>query len=188
MRMSSDGLSAYDIVNSFSEDDITDIIHSYGDESISSAKKIASEIISVRKLKPVKTTTELREIVKKALGYSAVYKKYSKVDAATKTFQAFRIFVNDELTEIDTALTQLPQILNDNARIATISFHALEDRIVKNWAKSKKDYISPINKSVIKATKEEILKNPRSRSAVLRGFVYNKRKENLTENKEELVN
>ncbi|MDR0942711.1 MAG: 16S rRNA (cytosine(1402)-N(4))-methyltransferase RsmH [Holosporales bacterium] len=180
MRMSLEGLSAYDAANSFSEEDIAAIIHSYGNESISRAKKIASAIAEARKLKAIETTTELREIVRKAVGFSAVHKKYSKIDAATKTFQAFRIFVNDELTEIDSALTKLSRILNDNAKIATISFHALEDGIVKNWARARKDCISPINKSVIKASKEEILENPRSRSAILRGFVYNKKEEDYS--------
>ena len=104
---------------------------------------------------------------------------HSKIDAATKTFQAIRIFVNDELREISDALENLTGVLKNNARIALISFHALEDKIVKNWAKSMKNCISPINNSIIKPTDEEIRKNPRSRSAILRGFVYN---ENGAEN------
>ena len=172
MRMSKDGLSAYDVVNSFDEEDLANIIWTYGDEPKS--RRIASIIVESRKNSKIETTSELRNIVSKAFGFQSINKQYSKVDVATKTFQAIRIFVNDELSEIDKALKQLPEILNDGARVAAISFHSLEDRIVKTWSKSNKKFFSPINKAVIKATKEEILKNPRSRSAVLRGFVYTK--------------
>jgi 16S rRNA (cytosine1402-N4)-methyltransferase len=172
MRMSKAGVSAYDVLNSFPEDDIANILWVYGEETKS--RKIASIIVENRGKAPIETTTQFRDIVKKAFKVESIKKKYSKIDVVTKTFQAIRIFVNDELNEINKALNQLPEILNNNARIATISFHALEDKIVKNWAKSRRDCIFPINKSVIKANKEEILRNPRSRSAILRGFVYTK--------------
>ncbi|MDR1391114.1 MAG: 16S rRNA (cytosine(1402)-N(4))-methyltransferase RsmH [Holosporales bacterium] len=170
MRMSKEGISAYDIVNFFSERDLANIIWTYGDER--NARKIAAEVVEKRKISKVETTTQLSDIVKKVLGYSSIRKGHSKLDAATKTFQAIRIFVNDELKEINDALEYIPQILNNNARIATISFHALEDRIVKSWAKSKKNCFFQINKRVIKPNKNEIHENPRSRSAILRGFVY----------------
>ena len=172
MRMSKEGISAYDVVNTFSEKDLADILWTYGDETRS--RKIAFEIISSRKLKPIETTIQLANIVRKATNSSFVMKKYSKVDVATKTFQAIRIFVNDELREISIALENLPKILNDKARIALISFHSLEDRLVKNWAKSKRTSIIPINSSVIKPNSDEISLNPRARSAILRGFWYDK--------------
>lgn len=171
MRMSKRGLSAYDVVNTFSEKDLSDIIWTYGDERHS--RKIASQIVKDRTAAPIKTTTRLANIIHQAIGFSVSTKKYSKVDSATKTFQAIRIFINDELREISVALENLPKILKNGARIALISFHALEDRIVKNWATSRKNCIIPINKGVIKPTLEEIWSNPRSRSAVLRGFWYN---------------
>lgn len=171
MRMSKRGLSAYDVVNTFSDKDLSDIIWTYGDERHS--RKIASQIVKDRTAAPIKTTTRLANIIHQAIGFSVSTKKYSKVDSATKTFQAIRIFINDELREISVALENLPKILKNGARIALISFHALEDRIVKNWATSRKNCIIPMNKAVIKPTLEEIRSNPRSRSAVLRGFWYN---------------
>ena len=171
MRMSkSDGISALDVVNSFSAEDLANIIWTYGDEPKS--RHIASAIVAARRESTIDTTSKLREIVSRAFKTSSVNKKYSKIDVATKTFQAIRIYVNDELLEIDKALKQQSKILKNGARIVTISFHSLEDRIVKNWAKISRDFLDPINKDVIKPTEEEILKNPRSRSAVLRGFVY----------------
>ena len=171
MRMSNEGISAYDVINTFSEKNLADILRTYGDEMHS--KKIASAIVNLRQKQPIETTLQLANIVKKAKQSSFVRKKYSKIDVATKTFQAIRIFVNDELREISIALESLPKILNNRARIAIISFHSLEDRVVKNWAKTNKNIIIPINRSVIKPSSEEISKNPRARSAILRGFWYN---------------
>ena len=171
MRMSKDGVSAYDVVNTFSEKELADIIWTYGEEP--RARQIAYEIIKSRKVTPIETTTQLADIVHEKAKSPTMIKKYSKIDAATKTFQAIRMFVNDELREIKEALGKLPKFLNNGAKIVTISFHALEDRVVKNWAKTAKDCIVPMNKFVIKPTTEEIFLNPRSRSAVLRGFWYN---------------
>jgi len=171
MRMSKDDkISAFDVVNSFSEEDLATIIWTYGDEPKS--RRIASEIIRARAEAEIDTTIKLREIISRAFKFSSINKKHSRIDVATKTFQAIRIYVNDELLEIDTALKQLPKILKKNARIVTIAFHSLEDRIVKNWAKSSRNFINPINKEVIKPSYEEVSINPRSRSAVLRAFKY----------------
>ena len=171
MRMSKDGISAYDVINKFSEQELADIIWTYGNEPRS--RQIAYKITKARSVAPIKTTLQLANIVRKTAKSPSTIKKYSKIDAATKTFQAIRIFVNDELREIKEALETLPKLLNNGAKIVTIAFHALEDRVVKNWAKSKMHHVVPMNKSVIKPTTEEILLNPRSRSAVLRGFWYN---------------
>ena len=171
MRMSKNGISAYDVVNAFSEEDLADILWIYGDEILS--RKIASAIVKARKLRSIETTVQLANIVREIAQLTRRTKRHSRIDAATKTFQAIRIFVNDELREISIALEDLPKILNNGARIALISFHALEDRIVKNWAKSQRDILLSINDSVVKPTAEEISANPRSRSAILRSFWYN---------------
>jgi 16S rRNA (cytosine1402-N4)-methyltransferase len=169
MRMSQSGVSAYDIVNSLSEEDLVSIMKSYGNEK--KADVIASFIIQKRKSRKIETTQELREIIHEAIGFSHIKKKFSKIDSATKTFQALRIFVNDELKEIDQALHSISKILKKGARVVTISFHELEDRIVKNWAKAPHSIAKPINKKVIKPGLMEIKNNPRARSAVLRGFI-----------------
>lgn len=184
MRMSKDGISAYDVINTSSEEKLADIIWTYGDER--NSRKIANEIVKARASAPITTTLQLADIVRKIAKTPTTVKKYSKIDAATKTFQAIRIFVNDELREIHDALENLPKLLKNKAKIATISFHALEDRVVKNWAKSQKSYIIPINKSVIKPTAKEIFSNPRSRSAILRGFWYNEYGDGLKESEDEI--
>lgn len=168
MRMSNDdgGESAIDIINNYKEEDLADIIYNYGDEPRS--RKIAKNIVKHRQNEHIQTTKQLKEIIDEAFEG----KKHSKIDNATKTFQALRIYVNDELKEIATALDSLHKILEKGARIATISFHSLEDRIVKNWQKNSQDTVKRINKNVIKPSREEIRRNPRSRSAVLRGFIY----------------
>ena len=176
MRMSKNGISAYEVVNSYSEEDLANIIWTYGEEKKS--RKIASYIVKSRQNNPIETTLQLSAIIHSAIGFPFDRKKYSKIDTATKTFQAIRIFVNDELKELHVALNSLHQILNNNAKIAIISFHSLEDRIVKNWARLKNG-IQKINKTIIKPTLEEIQNNPRSRSAILRGFLYTKNREIL---------
>lgn len=170
MRMSCDDkITAYDVVNSFSEENLANIIWSYGDER--NSRKIAAKIVQMRKILPIKTTCQLKDAV--GLAYKNIPKKNSKIDVATKTFQAIRIYVNNELAEIDTGLKNIFNVLNDGARIVTISFHSLEDRVVKNWAR---DFASCLTLSggIIKPSKQEIMQNARSRSAILRSFVYNK--------------
>ena len=164
MRMSQNGLSAFEVINNYSESDLAEIIYKYGDERQS--KRIAENIVKHRNIKPIVDTTELHDIIAKS-----VYHKNSHIDVATKTFQAIRIFVNDELREIDKALGKLQNVLVDNALIATISFHSLEDRIVKNWARDHKN-IKAVNKKVTVSSKNEIRNNPRSRSAKLRVYKF----------------
>lgn len=168
MRMSCSGLSAYDVVNKYSEADLAEIIYKYGDES--RARQIAKAIAEARKISDIETTLQLKDVIANVFGYSKIHKKHSNIDVATKTFQAIRIYVNDELREIDTALNSLKKILNNNAIVATITFHALEDRLIKLWAQNNSCFI-PIVRNVITASAEEIRANPRSRSAKLRGFI-----------------
>lgn len=164
MRMSKEGKSAYNVVNSLSQEDLAEIIWKYGDEPKS--RRIADAIVMHRNKKPIKTTEELRNII-----ISVINSKNYHIDVATKTFQAIRIYVNDELNEIYKALNYLPSILMNNSIIVTISFHSLEDRIVKQWGQNNKQIIK-INDKVIKPSIEEIRRNPRSRSAIFRAYRY----------------
>lgn len=158
-------LTAEAIINNFREDQLVEILKVYGNEP--KAKKIASLIIQNR---PISTTTELANIVSQA--YSG---RWMKKHPATRTFQSIRIAVNDEITQLERVLNLIPKISHKNTRVAIISFHSLEDRIVKNWIRENAHgYESIINK--ISATpvygKIDDVNNPRARSAVLRGFVF----------------
>jgi 16S rRNA (cytosine1402-N4)-methyltransferase len=158
-------LSAKTIVNTFSESDIARILKDYGDEP--KAKKIANLIVNTR---PVERTGQLANIVSKA--YSG---RWVKKHPATRTFQSIRIAVNDELNQLKGLLNLIKKISHSKTRVAIISFHSLEDRIIKNWIRENSyGYESIINK--IDTTpvygKLSDVNNPRARSAVLRGFVF----------------
>ncbi|MFA6919502.1 MAG: 16S rRNA (cytosine(1402)-N(4))-methyltransferase RsmH [Candidatus Paceibacterota bacterium] len=158
-------LTAKDIVNTWGEKNLADIIYGYGEERFS--RKIAKGIVDVRKKKEINTTFDLVEILKNILPGS--YKK-GRLHFATKTFQALRIAVNDELGVLQKGLEKGLGALKTNGRMSVISFHSLEDRIVKRFYKEKeKDKkVILINKKVITASDEELKNNPRSRSAKLR--------------------
>ncbi|MEF3245197.1 MAG: 16S rRNA (cytosine(1402)-N(4))-methyltransferase RsmH [Caldisericaceae bacterium] len=156
--------SAYDVVNSFSFEELRDIIYTYGEDPF--AERIARKIVSERKKMPISTTVELADIVR------SVYPKgYYRIHPATKTFQALRIFVNRELDNLKKFLEDAPLVLLPKGRIAIITYHSLEDRLVKRTFKENVS-LEPIVKHVVKPTKEEISINRRSRSAKLR--VYEK--------------
>lgn len=129
MRMSKEGKSAYNVINILSQDELAEIIWKYGNEHKS--RIIAKAIVKYRNKKSIETTEELRNII-----VSVINNKNSHIDAATKTFQALRIYVNDELNEINKALNSLNKVLVNNSIVVTISFHSLEDRIVKQWGKN----------------------------------------------------
>jgi 16S rRNA (cytosine1402-N4)-methyltransferase len=158
-------VTAMSIVNGWGEATLADIIYGYADERY--AKRIAKKIVEERRVKEIKTTNELVEIVRQAV--PAVYKK-GKIHFATKTFQAIRMAVNDELGALQEGLQKGFERLSKGGRMSIISFHSGEDRIVKNFfrdmSKDKKGIL--INKKIITATEEELRKNPRSRSAKLR--------------------
>ncbi|MDQ5931281.1 MAG: rRNA (cytosine1402-N4)-methyltransferase [Patescibacteria group bacterium] len=155
------GFDAYDIVNDWEEASIADIIFYYGEEPF--ARKIAKSIVSARSIKPIKTAKELAEIISLAI------KRKGRLHPATKTFQALRIAVNDELSVLKEALSAWWSLLAPSGRIAVISFHSLEDRIVKQWMVSiKKEEKRVITKKPISPGISEIKSNPRSRSAKLR--------------------
>lgn len=158
-------LSAYDIVNRYKEKELADIIYKFGDERFS--VKIARDIARERRIKPIETTKELAEIVHKAIGFGY---KGGRIDTATRTFQAIRIAVNDELGALEEGLKKAVSWLNVGGRIAVISFHSLEDRIAKNMFRGYSDLgiVKIITKKPVRPQDEETLNNPRSRSGRLR--------------------
>lgn len=158
-------LTAKEIVNNWDEENIADIIFNYGEERY--ARRIAKEICLARQEKEIETTFDLVEIIKKAVPNAY---KFKKIHCATKTFQALRITVNDEIEGLKIALEKVFQILEKEGRVAVVSFHSLEDRIVKRFFKKLKEEGQAvlINKKPIIADKEELFENPRARSAKLR--------------------
>ncbi|MDD5496449.1 MAG: 16S rRNA (cytosine(1402)-N(4))-methyltransferase RsmH [Candidatus Omnitrophica bacterium] len=166
MRMDSSlAVSAYDIVNRYSEEDLSEIIEKYGEERFHN--KIARYIKEARRDKPIETTQELAQIIRRAIGYRY---KNSRIDPATRTFQALRIEVNDELGALEEGIKKAVFLLKQGGRIAAISFHSLEDRIVKNLFKGYKDLgvLKIITKKPLQPSREEVIVNPRARSAKLR--------------------
>jgi len=152
--------TAYDIVNNFSEDELREIILYYGEDPF--AYRIAKRIVEERKKHPIETTTQLAEIVK------SVYPKgYYKSHPATRTFQALRIYINREMDNLKGFLENAPKLLLPQGRIAVITYHSLEDRLVKLSFKNNPN-LKLVNKHVIKPTQEEIIRNRRARSAKLR--------------------
>ncbi|MDO8663377.1 MAG: 16S rRNA (cytosine(1402)-N(4))-methyltransferase RsmH, partial [Candidatus Wildermuthbacteria bacterium] len=161
-------LTAGKIVNYWSAKDLERILTEYGEERFS--REIAAGIISFRQVKPIETTLQMVEIVRKAIPYK--YQR-QKINPATLTFQALRIAVNDELNNLKNALPQALEILKSGGRIAVISFHSLEDRIVKTFFrdKSKEGLLNILTKKPITPSFEELRSNPRSRSAKLRAVI-----------------
>lgn len=158
-------LTAFDVVNKYKENELSDIIYKFGEERLS--RRIARFIVEERFKKPIETTRELAQIIRRAAG--SRYKN-SRIDPATRTFQAIRIEVNDELGALDEGLKKAVSWLAVGARIAVISFHSLEDRIVKNLFKGYKSLgiLKVITKKPLRPSREEIKANPRSRSGRLR--------------------
>lgn len=178
MRFNKDSdFSAYDVVNNYKEEELVKIFSEYGEERFS--KRIAKAIVTKRKQNPIKTTTELSQIIT-----GSVPKVKSSIHPATRVFQAIRIEVNQELQNVKSTLNNVLDILDIGAIISVISFHSLEDRIVKQFMKyhstkchcSKTDMICHcpppklelINKKPITASEKELEENPPSRSAKLR--------------------
>ena len=159
MRMNKEQeLTAYDVVNNFSKEKLQDIFFKYGEESFS--KQIAQKIVEERVKGNIKTCNQLKDIVCK------VKWAKGKINQATKIFQALRIYVNDELGSLQEMLDSIVNILDNGARAAILTYHSLEDRIVKQTFKDSKS-LKIINKKVIIATEKELKENPRSRSAKL---------------------
>lgn len=157
-------LTAEKIVNYYSCFELERIFSQYGEEKF--ARQIAEKIIEQRKKRPIKTTLQLVEVIKQAVPKSYLR---ARIHFATRVFQALRIAVNDELNNLEKGLNEAQEVLNKGARIVVISFHSLEDRIVKNFFKS--DSFQLLTKKPITATYQEIKINHRSRSAKLRAVI-----------------
>jgi 16S rRNA (cytosine1402-N4)-methyltransferase len=177
MRMSQSGPTAADFLNSADEDEIADVLYTYGEERQS--RRVARAIVAAR---PLETTGALARVVRKALGHHPGAPK----DPATRTFQAVRIHVNAELAELEEALGGAETLLGEGGRLAVVSFHSLEDRIVKRFLRDASTSASgsrhlpqtgstpPVFTRVskaIRATEAEVDRNPRARSATLRHAV-----------------
>ncbi|WP_250295958.1 16S rRNA (cytosine(1402)-N(4))-methyltransferase RsmH [Wolbachia endosymbiont of Oedothorax gibbosus] len=160
-------INASTFVNALREEEIANTIYNYGGERHS--RKIARAIVNARKKKTIKTTFELADIVR-----SVVFRGKSKIDPATRTFQAIRIWVNDELGELEKGIKAASEILSENGKLIVVTFHSLEDRIVKTFFKdlcaTDCKTFSLLNKKVIEASIEEVSANLRSRSAKLRAI------------------
>ncbi len=183
MRMdTSRSLSAYEVVNEYSEKELNDIIFEYGEERW--AKRIAEFIVAERKIKPIETTFELVDVIKKAVPKGA---RKDGPHPAKRTFQAIRIEVNGELDVLKTAINDMTDLLNPEGRLAIITFHSLEDRIVKNEFRKqenpctcprefpvcvcgKKSKGKVVTRKPILPSDEELSANHRARSAKLRVF------------------
>lgn len=183
MRMdtANDAPTAADIVNTYEEEDLANIIYEYGEERLS--RRIAKKIVERRKEQKFTRTLDLAEIIR-----ACVPRGTHKIDPATRTFQALRIAVNDELGELNQALEAAEHILEEGGRLVVVSFHSLEDRCVKSFLKQKSGGASGsrhlptaqenasqifklISRKAIKAGAEEIAQNPRARSAKLRAAI-----------------
>ncbi len=176
MRMSGSGMSAADFVNEADESEIADVLYQYGEEHRS--RRVARAIVEAR---PLTRTSELANVVRKALGY----KPHDKKDPATRTFQAIRIHVNRELDELAEGLAAAERVLKPGGRLAVVTFHSLEDRLVKRFLRERsgsepagsrhrpmaaaaaEPSFDPPAKA-IRAGEAEIAQNPRARSATLR--------------------
>jgi len=158
--------TAEDILNTWDEENIATILFGYGEERF--AKRIAKRIVEARGMQPIKTTKELVEIIRTAV--PSWYRSGRKIHFATKTFQALRMAVNDEIRTLEEALNDAWEALTPKGRMAVISFHSMEDRMVKKFFRelSKEEKGTLLTKKPIVPGIEEIKKNKRSRSAKLR--------------------
>lgn len=167
MNIESDGLKASDVINDFSEEDIAEIIWDFGEERFS--RQIAKNIISKRESAPIETTKQLEDII-----FHSYPKKlrHDGMNPSTKTFQALRIYVNNELGVLTDVIPQVIPRLSLGGKMAIITFHSLEDRIVKHqfkdFSKNSELPCSLLTKKPIVPSEEEIIENIRSRSAKLR--------------------
>lgn len=177
MRMGLEGPTAADVVNTMAEEELANIIYKYGEERFS--RRVARKIVETRALEPITHTVQLADLVR-----SVVPKGSMKIDQATRTFQALRIYVNDELGELTRALDASLNLLKTGGRLVVVSFHSLEDGIVKAYikdlseAKGGSRHLPPVDqkplqyknltRKIVLASDEEVKNNPRARSARLR--------------------
>ncbi len=178
MRMGDDGPTAADILNELPEEELADIIFRYGEERHS--RRIARAIVAARRVAPITRTLQLAEIVR-----GVVHRANDGIDPATRTFQALRIYVNDELGELQRGLVAAERLLRQGGRLAVVSFHSLEDREVKSFLRARagaedrgsrhlpaRNTRAPsftlLSRRAIRPTEDECAANPRARSARLR--------------------
>ena len=179
MRMSQEGIKAFDIINNYSAERLSNIFYNFGDEFFS--RRVARNIVKSREIEPITTTIELAEIIRKAIPG-----KKKKIDKATKSFQAIRMFINDEITELNKGLIASEKFLTYGGILCVVSFHSKEDKIVKDFlnvcqGKSKlfvskflppfensKKSFETITKKPIFPSTEEVKINNKARSAKLR--------------------
>ena len=163
-------VTAYDVINRFTADRLANIFFDYGQES--HGRKIARAIVEQRKIKKIETTFELVKLIK-----DLTPGDYHKIHPATKVFQALRIFVNQELENIQSFLNHAPNVLSNHGRLVCISFHSLEDRLVKQFFKNRNAknyptrYFEMLTKGACMATQDELDKNRSARSARLRAGI-----------------
>jgi 16S rRNA (cytosine1402-N4)-methyltransferase len=179
MRMSQGGMSASDIVNNASESEIADILYYYGEEK--AARRIAHAIVTARETSPITTTHQLADVVRSAIGRSG------KTDPATRSFQGLRIHINQEFDALESGLKAASELLGPGGRLVVVTFHSLEDRIVKRFTHSRCGKLGEHSRHMPKqhaevdaprfflpkpekrvASDAEIAANPRSRSATMR--------------------
>lgn len=167
---SAEGFTARDVVNGWAEEDIANVIYAYGDERY--ARRIARAIVAAREIAPIETTHQLVEVIERSV--PAMY-RHGKIHPATRTFQAIRIAVNDELGSLKQGLQRALDALAPGGRMAVISFHSLEDRIVKVFMKEAEaaGKGKSLTKKPIVPSEGEMERNPRSRSSKLRVFIKN---------------
>jgi 16S rRNA (cytosine1402-N4)-methyltransferase len=180
MRMGAGGLTARDIVNGYPEATLERIFREYGEEE--EARRVARALIRERSQVTIETTQQLRDVVRRAKRGGRDYAK-RQIDPATKVFQALRIEVNQELEQLDTVVRQGLKRLESAGRLVVISYHSLEDRIVKNilreaargdidpvtgWSRSETQVLEVLTKKPVRPQESEVARNPRARSARLR--------------------
>jgi 16S rRNA (cytosine1402-N4)-methyltransferase len=163
-------LKAKDVVMNFSEKELAEIIEKYGEDKL--ARKIAKEIVKQRKIKEISTTKQLAEIVEKVYRKEGIF--YTKIHPATRTFQALRIYINREIENLGELLEKIPDFSKSGTRVGIISFHSLEDRLIKTKFKEweNAEFGKILTRKPVVPSEEEIILNPRSRSAKFRAFVF----------------
>jgi len=163
-------LKAKDVVMNFSEKELAEIIEKYGEDKL--ARKIAKEIVKQRKIKEISTTKQLAEIVEKVYRKEGIF--YTKIHPATRTFQALRIYINREIENLGELLEKIPDFSKSGTRVGIISFHSLEDRLIKTKFKEWENagFGKILTRKPVVPSEEEIILNPRSRSAKFRAFVF----------------
>ena len=159
------GVTAADLVNSLGEKELAHLIREYSDEKL--ANRFAREIVKSRNLKKIQTTAQLAEIIQSAssLGYER-----GRINPATRTFQALRIVVNDEIANLEKSLPRAARLLLPGSVIIVITFHSLEDKVAKSFGRSARPSIKEAFDKPVLPTDDEISGNPRSRSAKMRVF------------------